>query len=389
MALVTLVDKITTAINDGDYVLGLFIDFSKAFDCINHNILFQKLEHYGVRGVALQWFESYLYNRQQYVTFDGVNSDMKTIVCGVPQGSILGPLLFLLYVNDIVNAIPKLFSLLYADDTNSFKTGKKLSEIFAVMNSEICELVKWLNINMLKLNVKKKHYMIFSSQRKNVIHDEKLYVNGKEINQVSHTKFLGVIIDDKLSWDYHIKHIRNKIVKGIGIVSKAKKYLNKSCLRTLYSSIIYPYLTYCIEVWGSATQSRLNPLFILQKKAIRIISQSGYRDHTAPLFKKLHLLNLKNIYFYQIGIFMFKFHHGILPPIFNDMFQTNTNIHSYSTRQRNQLHVPVAKYKCLQLSVRFKGVSIWNTIRSKLDIYCSIHSYKSSLRKFLLAEDVE
>ena len=157
----------------------------------------------------------------------------------------------------------------------------------------------------------------------------------------------------------------------------------------MYYSFIYPYLTYCIEVWGSATQSRLNPLFILQKKAIRIISQSGYRDHTAPLFKKLHLLNLKNIYFYQIGIFMFKFHHGILPPIFNDMFQTNTNIHSYSTRQRNQLHVPVAKYKCLQLSVRFKGVSIWNTIRSKLDIYCSIHSYKSSLRKFLLAEDVE
>ena len=183
---------------------------------------------------------------------------MKTIVCGVPQGSILGPLLFLLYVNDIVNAIPKLFSLLYADDTNSFKTGKKLCEIFAVMNSEICELVKWLNINMLKPNVKKTHYMIFSLQRKNVIHDEKLFVNGEEINQVSHTKCLGVIIDDKLSWDYHIKHIKNKVAKGIGIISKSKKYLNKSCLRTLYYSFIYPYLTYCIEVWGSATQSRLN-----------------------------------------------------------------------------------------------------------------------------------
>ena len=241
----------------------------------------------------------------------------------------------------------------------------------------------------VKIECKKTHYMIFTSQRKYLIHDQKLFVNGEEIHQVSHTKFLGVIIDDKLSWDHHITHIKSKIAKGIGIISKAKKYLNKSCLRTLYYSFIYPYLTYCIEVWGSTTQSRPNSLLTLQKKAIRIISHSGYRDHTAPLFKKLKLLNLKNIYFYQIGLFMFKFHHGLLPPIFNNMFQNNSNVHSYPTRQREHLHVPVAKYKCLLLSVRFKGVKIWNIIRKEIIVNCSIYSYKSALRKFLLIEDIE
>ena len=183
---------------------------------------------------------------------------------------------------------------------------------------------------MLKLNVKKTTIWYFPHKESIFFYDEKLFVNGEERQQVSYIKFLGVIIDYKLSGYIYIQHIKSKVAKGIGIISKSKKYLNKSCLRTLYYSFIYPYLIYCIEVWGLATQSRLNSLVTLQKKAIIIISQAGYRDHTAPLFKKLHLLNMTYIYLYQIGIFMFKFHHNLLSSTFNDMFEINANVHSYS-----------------------------------------------------------
>ena len=183
-----------------------------------------------------------------------------------------------------------------------------------------------------------------------------------------------------------IKYIRGKIAKGIGIISKAKRYLNSSCLRSLYFSFIYPYLTYCIEVWGSATRSRLNCLIVIQKKAIRIISNSGFRDHTDPLFKQLNLLTLNNIYIYQIGIFMFKNYQNVLPAAFDNMFQYNDEIHSYATRQKNQLRIPAVRSNCLYQTVRAKGVTIWNSIFLKLTVQCSIHSFKASLFKLLINE---
>ena len=165
LSLTYLVDKVSIALEEGDYVLGIFLNFSKVFDTVNHNILFDKLEMYGVCGVALSWFKSYLHNRVQYMDYNGMQSDKQTIRCGIPQGSILGPLLLLLYINDLSDVSSWLSSLLFADDSNLFMSDKNINDLIENMNCEMKNVVDWLQVNKLSLNLKKTHFMLFRKRR--------------------------------------------------------------------------------------------------------------------------------------------------------------------------------------------------------------------------------
>jgi len=258
LALIALVDKITSAIDKGDIVIGLFLDLKKAFDTVNHNILLDKLFHYGVRGVAFDWITDYLDQRKQYVNFQNIASCESIIKCGVPQGSILGPLLFLLYVNDIANVSEILVPIIFADDTNMFLQGKNIRETIQIMNTEISKVVTWLNSNLLLLNIDKTQYMIFHSNKKKINSQCPVKVSEQDIERVSNTKFIGVNLDEKLTWEKHILMIKSKVAKGIGILCKARKVFPISTLKTLYYSIIYPHLTYCVEVWGNTSKTHLS-----------------------------------------------------------------------------------------------------------------------------------
>ena len=385
IALMILVDRITKALSEGQYVVGVFIDFSKAFDTVNHDILLQKLWHYGIRGLAYDWLSSYLNNRFQYVSFDGVESSYCRISCGVPQGSILGPLLFLIYINDMANVSDELFTLLFADDTNTFLTGNDVNQMIKIMNSELQKLVTWMQVNKLSLNVSKTHFIIFrSSKMKNPVFTERLTMNNVDLKQEIKTKFLGVIIDQKLSWGPHIDHIKSKASKGIGIICKTKSLLNVSTLTTLYNSFVYPYLNYATEIWGDTHISYLNILQKLQKKVLRIITKSSWYAHTQPLFEELNILNLQKIHLYKVGIIMFKVHRNMTPVAFSELFVHNHNIHSHGTRQLHKLHVPIARTDYMQRIITVKGVRIWNHLYNILPIDRSLPCFKFHLRKYLL-----
>ena len=384
MALMALVDSISKSLDNGEFTLGVFLDFSKAFDCLDHKILFDKLEHYGVRNEALMWFKSYFTDRNQYVVYEGVESDKMSITCGVPQGSILGPLLFLLYVNDVVNVSDVLLLILYADDTNAFLSGNDIDALIDTMNEELKKLVVWLQVNKLKLNVKKTHFMIFSSNKHKYDYTKKLFLLNTEIKMEKFTKFLGVIIDQNLNWKQQILHVKKKVSRGLGIIRKARKYLNYDALRTLYHSFVYPYLDYCIEVFGSAKSSIIEPLCRMQRKAIRLITSSHYRADTVPLFEKCKILTLAEIHVYKTALFMFRVHHNYAPVPFKHMFVKKSQIHNYNTRSKSNLDVPAFRLDTMKLSIRVKGVYIWNFVYDNVNAYCDLDTFKFSLRNFLL-----
>ena len=210
MALITLIDKISEALDNGDFVIGVFLFFPKAFDTVDHSILLKKLHVYGIRGLTLQWFESYLSSRVQYVTYNSIKSERETIKCGVPQGSILGPLLFLIYINDLATVSRNSLPILFADDTNIFSTGKNLNELRESLNEDLVNIEEWLRCNRLSLNVLKTNYMIFTTKNK-LSHDVDIFVNNVRIERVYVTKFLGVQIDSKLKWKNHIEYTCKKI----------------------------------------------------------------------------------------------------------------------------------------------------------------------------------
>ena len=245
IALIVLIDKIVAAQNNDEIVLGVYLDLSKAFDSVNHEIIPMKLYKYGIRGIVLEWLKSYLSGRSQYVSYCNHDSSSMSVKRGVPHGSILGPLLFLVYVTDIYNVSSVLFTILFADDTNVFVQGKNIVNLIRTMNEELCKLSDWMHVNKLSLNVKKTKCMVFGLRRNYSVSDD-VILKGEIIEQVSTFRFLGVIIDNKLCWSDQIQYIKKKMSKGIGILLKAKKILRKESQLTLDNCFIYPYIIYCI-----------------------------------------------------------------------------------------------------------------------------------------------
>ena len=265
-ATLSITDSIQKAFEKGTFSCGIFLDLSKAFDSVNHLILLEKLDHYGVRGLTRSWFTSYLSERKQFVSLGNINSDISNNACGVPQGSVLDPLLFLLYLNDFHNSSKILEFHLFADDANLYCTNNNLQELEVKVNKELIHVQNWLCANKLTLKIEKSNFLIFHIPQKKLTNNIKLCINGKLLKQENYIKYLGIMIDCHLNWKSHINFVTRKVKRSIGILSRVRHFTNISILISFYYTLIYPFLTYGLIAWGNTYHSTINPIFILQKK---------------------------------------------------------------------------------------------------------------------------
>ena len=391
-AITEVVDNLTANIDKRLSTIGVFLDLSKAFDTIKHDILLDKLAYYGIRGITLDWFKSYLTDRFQQVTCANVLSKLTTILCGVPQGSILGPLLFLIYINDIIKCSNNLLMYLFADDTTVFITSANYINLTVCMSTELTYLSEWLNANLLSLNIKKTSYIIFSGPRKIIPEDlsSSVVINNCPIKRVSQVKFLGIIIDEHLTWHPHILLVKNKIAKITGVIKRLKYTLPTNTLRTLYNALLLPHLNYGAIVWAGGYITPLLKILIIQKKVIRIIAGLHYLAHTSALFYNLNILNIFDLYKFQLAIFMYQYHKNVLPNVFKNYFTSNAVIHNYQTRSRFNLHIELSKTNIRYFSVRLAGPRLWNEIDLVTRASVSIHSFKRAYKsKYLMMFDQE
>ena len=310
-----------------EYTIGIFLDLKKAFDTVNHKILLCKLKHYGFRGLAYNWFKNYLTGRTQYVCINGVDSDMQDLCCGIPQGSVLGPLLFILYINDLHKATT-LFTYLFADDTSFQMSAPSLNNLIALTNEELRKIASWFSANKLTVSISKTKYMIFMPRNNmNLPADGINIVIGEEpIERIGsdmpnkYFKFLGHFLDDKLNWEFHIRNIQSKVSAGNFALARVKNILPINIKYMLYNSLIKSHLEYGIVTWGGASQGKLNKLLNIQKKAIRHVSGRSRLSHCDPLFHALQVLKVKDLYRYNCALFMYKYKNNLLPESFNNMF---------------------------------------------------------------------
>ena len=347
-AILELYDRILQDVEKKRDPFAVFLDLSKAFDTIDHNILISKLTHYGIRGVALNWFKSYLSNRSQYVVIEGVKSNCLGISTGVPQGSILGPLLFIIYINDLARASKLLRTICFADDSNLLCSLRDLAQtvpagesVIQAANNELQKIADWMAVNKLSLNASKTRLMVFHYRQRtgpstplNEDEDQRLYKNGERIKQVREFLFLGIWLNSDLTWTKQINMLAAKIGKSVGILNRLKRFIPHNVLKMIYNSLILSRLNYCILAWGYD----LARLTILQKKAIRAVNNERWPTHTEPLFKSNKLLKLEDIFKLRCLKFYYQLINRTLPPYFFSMLPTADHTHNYNTRQAADLH---------------------------------------------------
>ena len=330
------------------------------------------------------------------------DSDKKIIKCGVPQGSILGPLLFILYINDIVNTTSLLDLILFADDTTLLFSHRDIASKNDIINRELQEICNWFQANKLSVNAKKTNYMVLgtnhsttkfvdvnqdtdSTQDSHTKSKLNIKLDGVSLNRVSSTKFLGVIIDENLTWKNHIDAITKTISRNIGMMTKLRHFVPEKILYSLYCTLVMPYINYGILIWGNTCKTYLDKILKLQKWAMRTVTNSHYRSHAAPLFSKHNVLNVNDTFRLNLGIFMYKHHTNQLPNIFSQYFVKHSQNHNYPTRNAQDYSINNNSKIFTDRATRNCGPAFWNSLDSKLKQCNSTKQFKNQLKATLIS----
>ena len=301
-------------------------------------------------------------------------SDRREILTGLPTGSVLSCILFLIYVNDLPNISSEFTPVLFADDTTLSFRGSCMEEVVLTSNAELVKFCEWTRANRLMVNTDKTFHIDISTRS---FSPSNIYFDGALIENNSSGRFLGVLIDNKMNFKSHIDEVCKKVSRSIGILYHLKNYLQIPSLISIYYSLVYPYLNYCSLVWGGTYESLLIPLITLQKRCIRLITGSPYLAHTSPLFKKYNLLKLLDIFKFRLAVYAFKNKNNL------ELLYPRT--HSYNTRFGDNLRPHFQRLTCTTHSFNFVLPNLWNSIPEEFKSLSSIASFKNHYKKFLVS----
>ena len=350
----------------GLYNLVVFLDLKKAFDTVDHVLLLAKLELYGVTGLALNSFKSYFAERLQVCSVNGKLSNPRIVNCGVPQGSILGPLLFLVYINDLPNCLQFTSARLFADDTNITVSGKSIEEMERTINLDLLNVKEWLLANKLSLNIVKTEYLMIGSPHniKHLSSEPNVCVGNESIERVQVTKALRVQLDEHLAFNSHVDHISGKISAGISALKRIKEYTDQETLKSVYYALVQPHFDYCCEVWDSIDATLSNRLQKLHNRSARIIMNCKNEHGQSSL--ALGLLGWKTLEEQRAqstARLMYKVLHNMAPTKLNEIFNMSNTVHGHNLRGSNStFFLPRPRTEYLKKSISFRGPKIWNSL---------------------------
>lgn len=364
--------------------MGVFLDLSKAFDTIDHKIMLSKLNFYGIRDAPLKWFKSYLSNRTQIVEVDNcLSNNTCTISHGVPQGSILGPMLFIIYINDLPNCLESSKSIIYADDTTLLFSESNKGQLYENANKDLKNLHNWLIANKLTLNVTKTKYLEFMSNKcKNRTNPNKIMIGNQTIDKVKSKtiSYLGIIFDENLTWKPHIEHVNTRVKQTLGAINKVRSYLNYNGLNILYHSMVLSVVKYGIPVWYHNNIGLLNSLQKNVQKFQNLVLAANKNDGN------LSLTTVSNLRTHETAMFMYKYHNNLLPNCFDNYFTPIQSVHNINTRSSSNFHLPCFTKRISRQSIRYAGCKVWQLLPNALtdeSKSCTAKGFSRLVKSFL------
>jgi len=387
-ALISFTESLIEAMDGKSIVAGVFMDLSKAFDSISHIKIIKKLNNIGVKNSFLNWFSSYLTNRSQYVEISKTEgnqiikyqSNSRAIKHGVPQGSILGPLLFICYIKDMPNYLTKLNHIknqliLYADDSNLIMSAKTDIELEISSFIELGKIQDFFTTNNLILNPQKTNYMHFTTKQNRMNNNFKIFIDDNVIGQVDHTKFLGVYIDNHLSWDLHIEHILSKINSGIYALRRLYYLCNLTVLKNVFHAHVQSHISYGICVYGGTSKQNLNKVLIIQKRALRDMLNLKPDESVKQHFIDQNILTVHCLYIRECVMHVRK---NI------DNYVTHQDIHCYNTRNKNNLVLPRHNSELFKKKASYAGSVFLKHIPKDLLRIENNNKFKNALKSYLI-----
>ena len=387
-AVTEIVDNLLEELDNGKVTAGIYLDLSKAFDTVDHKILLTKLQYYGIRGEALRWFQSYLTNRQQFTVANGICSTQQNVLYGVPQGSVLGPLLFLIYVNDIAAALPSHKLRLFADDSNIFVSDINPRSLKNQMISVLKNMDVWFRANKLTINISKTKYSIFVKQNQeipNILNS--IVVNGTKISRVPDSKYLGLVLDDKLSWTKHIDELNEKLTKTIQAYKIVTHFLNISAKYMVYHAYFYSRIQYGCELYTTAHNKKLKSIQVKQNRALKVLFRKDFYTPTTQLHKELKIPLVKDIGKLNALKLVHKILNNQAPEAFDNYFTKNKDIpgRRSGTRQDDDLSTSQFNSTIAKKTFKYRGATYWNSISKEAQTTNKTHTFGKNLKQSIIA----